>query len=153
MRHSDAKAGVTLAFTGALGAMLFNLVKEASHRSVLFDVCVVLGCILLLVTASFCARTLIPRVDDRDADPETINRLFFASISRHFDGERLRYAQVLSTLTSDPQELVNDLAHQIHANAKIATVKASYAKWAIRSALASGASVAAVALIIGLSSF
>jgi len=150
IRHSDAKAGVTLAFTGALGAMLFNLVRESTTRSFPYDVVVIAGCCFLLLTAGLCAWTLTPRVNDRDADPESINRLFFASISRHFKGERLRYTEVISTLTSDPRELVKDLADQIHANARIATLKAKYAKWAIRSALISGACVAAVALIIGV---
>lgn len=150
IRHSDAKAGVTLAFTGALGAMLFSLVGGFTARSLLFDSVVVAGCALLLLTAALCAWTLTPRVNDRDADPESINRLFFASISRHFQGERLRYTEVFSTLTSDPHELVKDLADQIHANAKIATLKARYAKWAIRSALMAGVCVATVALVVGI---
>lgn len=141
---------MTLAFTGALGTMLFNLVREPTTRSVLFDVAVVAGCCFLFLTAALCAWTLTPRVNDRDADPESINRLFFGSISHHFKGERPRYTEVISTLTSDPHELVKDLADQIHANAKIATIKAKYAKWAIRSALIAGACVAAVALTIGI---
>ena len=91
-------------------------------------------------------------MNDKDADPQAINRLFFASISRHFKGDRPRYGAVLETLTSDPRELVRDLADQIHANATIATLKAKYAKWAIRSALASGAAVAALATTIGITS-
>lgn len=62
------------------------------------------------------------------------------------------YTEVLGTLTSDPRELVRDLADQVHANAKIATLKAKYVKWAIRSALGSGACVAMVAIVVGLGS-
>jgi hypothetical protein len=58
---------------------------------------------------------------------------------------------VLNTLTADPSELIKDLAAQIHANAKIATTKAKSAKWAIRSALATGGTVAAIAVIVGFS--
>lgn len=151
IRHSDAKAGVTLAFTGALATMLFNLVTSVRLRSCLFDVVVVGSCSLLLLTAAACAWTLTPRVNDRDAAPDSINRLFFASISKHFKGQRLLYADVFSTLTSDPGELVKDLAHQIHANARIATIKAKYAQLAIRLALAAGTGVAGIALIIGTS--
>lgn len=150
IRHSDAKAGVTLAFTGVLGTMIFNLVKGFEARSILFDVVVVVACALLALTAALCGWTLTPRVDDKDVDPATINRVFFASISRHYKGDRPGYGAVLSTLTADPHELVKDLADQIHANAKIATLKAKYAKWAIRSALAAGASVAAIAVVIGM---
>lgn len=150
IRHSDAKAGVTLAFVGALGAMLFNLLRDSTVRNPGFDIVVVAGCCFLLLTAVLCALTLTPRVNDRDAVPEAINRLFFKSISKNFHGDRPGYAEVLSTLTSDPQELVKDLAHQIHANARIATVKGEFATWAIRSALVAGACIALVALLIGI---
>lgn len=150
IRHSDAKAGVTLAFAGVLATMAFNLTKDFTARTPLFDVCVILACVLLLTTAALCGWTLTPRINDKDADPEAINRVFFASISTNFKGDRPRYGQVLSTLSADPDELVRDLADQIHANAKIATVKAKYALWAIRSALAAGAAVAALAIIVGL---
>lgn len=151
IRHADAKAGVTLAFTGVLGAMVFNLVKNVDRRTPMFDLFVVLACALLVLTAGLCGWTLTPRVNDRDADPESINRLYFGSISRHFGGRRPEYVEVLSTLTAVPPELVKDLAHQIHTNAKIATVKTKYAKWAIRSALAAGAAVAGLAILIGMS--
>lgn len=150
IRHSDAKAGVTLAFVGALGAMTFNLVKDFEDRSVFFDTVVIIACLLLALTAALCGWTLTPRINDRDASNEAINRLFYASIARNFNGQRQEYLDVLHTLTTDPVELTRDLADQIHANAKIATVKASYVKWAIRSALASGAAVAVLALIIGI---
>ncbi|MCP2031152.1 hypothetical protein L1277_001243 [Okibacterium sp. HSC-33S16] len=150
IRHSDAKAGVTLAFTGALGTMTFNLANGFEYRSLLFDALVVTACALLVLTGALCAWTLTPRVNDKDADRDAINRLFFASISRNFKGRRQHYGDVLHTLTADPAELTKDLADQIHANAKIATVKAEFAKWAIRSALATGAFVAAIAIAIGV---
>lgn len=151
IRHSDAKAGVTLAFTGVLATMAFNLVKDFHHRSPGFDVLIVAACALLATTAALCGWTLTPRVNDRDADPEAMNRLYFASISHHYRGKRPHYGQVLSTLTADAAELTQELADQIHANAKIATVKAACAKWAIRSAFASGAVVATLAITVGVS--
>jgi hypothetical protein len=150
IRHSDAKAGVTLAFTGVLATMVFNLTKDFTARTLVFDVCVIVACLLLLTTAALCGWTLTPRINDNDAEPEAINRVFFASISTNFKGDRPGYGQVLSTLSANPDELVRDLADQIHANAKIATVKAKYAMWAIRSALAAGVAVAALATVIGL---
>lgn len=150
IRHSDAKAGVTLAFTGVLGTMTFNLANEVDPRSPVFDALVVLASSLLVLTGGLCTWTLTPRVNDKDADREAINRLFFASISRNFKGKRDEYADVLHTLTADPVELTRDLANQIHANARIATIKAVFAKWAMRSALAAGAAVAALAIVIGI---
>lgn len=149
IRHSDAKAGVTLAFAGVLGTMTFNLVKVVECRTTLIDVLVVVTCVLIGLTGGLCGWTLTPRVNDKDADRDAINRLFFASISQNFKGKRSEYASVLHTLTADPVELTRDLADQIHANARIATVKAKYAKWAMRSALAAAATVAVLALLIG----
>lgn len=151
IRHSDAKAGVTLAFTGVLSNMVFNMVKDFDRRSIPFDALVVLACALLALTAALCGWTLTPRVNDRDADPVAINRLYFGSISHHFKGMRPQYSDVLCTLTADPPELIKDLAAQIHANARIATVKAKSAKWAIRSALVTGAVVAGIAIVVGVS--
>ncbi|MER6971172.1 Pycsar system effector family protein [Nocardioides sp. NPDC000445] len=149
IRHSDAKAGVTLAFAGVLGTMTFNLAKGSEARSLAFDVLVVVASALLLLTGGLCGWTLTPRVNDKDAARDAINRLFFASISRNFKGRRQEFADVLHTLTADPVELTRDLADQIHANARIATVKAEYAKWAIRTVLAAGATVAALAIVTG----
>jgi hypothetical protein len=151
IRHADAKAGVTLAFTGALATMVFNLSKDFHQRTTTFDFLVASACALLVLTAALCGWTLTPRVNDTDADPESINRLYFGSITRHFGGKRPQYGEVLSTLTADPSELIQDLAAQIHANAKIATIKARSAKWAIRSALATGATVAVLAITVGVS--
>lgn len=150
IRHSDAKAGVTLAFTGFLGTALFNLVRDFTERSLLFDIVVVLGCASLLATAALCGLTLTPRINDRDADPEAINRLFFSSITKHFAGQRPRYKEVLSTLTADSAELIADLADQIHANAKIATLKARWVKWAMRAALVAGGCTGLTAALIGI---
>ena len=150
IRHSDAKAGVTLAFTGVMATTTFNLAKDFAPRTALFDTLVVMVCFLLLITGAMCGWTLTPRVKDKDADRDTINRLFFASIDRNFRGKRQEYSEVLHTLTSDPVELTKDLADQIHVNARIATVKATAAKWAIRCALVAGAAIAVLALVVGI---
>jgi hypothetical protein len=150
IRHSDAKAGVTLAFTGLMATTTFNLAKDFTERSAVFDSLVVAACLLLIATASFCGWTLTPRVRDKDADRDAINKLFFVSIDQNFRGKRQEYSQVLHTLTADPIELIKEIADQIHVNARIATVKATAAKWAIRCALAAGATIATLVLVIGL---
>ena len=149
IRHSDAKAGVTLAFTGVMATTTFNLAKDFSSRTALFDTLVVIACFLLLMTGAMCGWTLTPRVKDKDADRDVINRLFFASIDRNFRGKRQEYSEVLHTLTSNPVELTKDLADQIHVNARIATVKATAAKWAIRCAHVAGAAIADLAHVVG----
>ena len=150
IRHSDAKASVTLAFTGVMATMTYNLAKDFTPRTALFDALVFIACLSLLLTGAFCGWTLTPRVKDKDADRDAINRLFFGSIDRNFRGKRHEYSEVLHVLTSNPVELTKDLADQIHVNARIATVKASAAKWAIRCALAAGAAIAALAFFVGV---
>lgn len=147
IRHSDAKAGVTLAFVGALGAMLFNLTRNTqADCEIIFPVAA--GSALLLVTAAvLCGLTLSPRSVDRDAVPDAVNLLFYASISRNFKRNRVGFSDVFGTLTADERELVRHIAHQIHANAKIATTKVSLARWAIRSAFLAGLGVASTALL------
>jgi len=130
--------------------MIFSLANNFESRTLLFDVLVVIACSLLVATSILCALTLIPRIDDLEPDTDSINRLFFVSISQHFRGQRKSYVDVLHTLISDPAELTRDIAHQVHANAIIATVKAKYAKYAIGAAIATSAFVAAIAVVVGI---
>lgn len=160
IRHADAKAAVTLAFTGVLGTMTFNLVKDFQHRTWLFDVFVIVACGLLVATGALCGWTLTPRFTekkkkrnksvDREVEvDDVVNRLFYGSIAKGFKGKRRQYSDVMHALTADPVELTRDLADQIHTNAEIATTKNFWVKWAIRAALLAGAAVAAVAIVIG----
>lgn len=133
--------------------MTFNLVKDFHQHTLSFFFVIVVVCALLALAVGLCAWTLTPRVNDKDADPESINRLFFASISAHFTGKQAEYSEVLSTLTADPGELTRDLAVQIHANAKIATLKARSVKWAIRSTFAAGMAVSVLAFIVSMTNY
>lgn len=150
IRHSDSKAAVTLAFTAAMATLLFNLARAIEHRFTLLDLSVVIACFCLAATGTLCGLTLTPRIKDKDADPQAINRLFYVSIAKNYSGRRPEYADALKGLSENPSELIRDLADQIHANAKIATVKAKFAKWAIRSGLTSGAVIGVTAILIGL---
>jgi hypothetical protein len=71
--------------------MTFNLAKDFESCSVIFDVDVVVACTLLVLTGALCGWTLTPGLNDKDADREAINRLFFASISRNFTGKRQQF--------------------------------------------------------------
>lgn len=162
IRHADTKAAVTLAFTGVLGTMTFNLVKDFQHRTFLFDVLVIVACVLLVATGAMCGLTLTPRFTEKkkkkkrnksaDQDvkvDDVVNRLFYGSISKGFKDKRRQYSDVMRALTADPVELTRDLSDQIHTNAGIATTKNFWVKWAIHAALLAGAAVAGVAIVIG----
>lgn len=152
IRHSDAKAGVTLAFTGALATMTFNLAKDFEDRNLFFDALVLVVCLLLVVTGCLCGWTLTPRVKNKEVGQAGVNLLFFMSIEHSFRHKRRQYSDELRILTSDHTQLTRELADQIHANARIATVKSNTVAWAIRSALGVGVAVAALATIVGTAS-
>lgn len=163
IRHADTKAAVTLAFTGVLGTMTFNLVKDFEHRTWYFDALVLAACVLLVATGALCGWTLTPRFKEKkkktknnknadqvvEVEDDVVNRLFYGSITKGFKNNRRQYSDVMHALTADPVELTRDLSDQIHTNAGIATTKNFWVKWAIRAALLAGAAVAGVAIAIG----
>ncbi|MDJ0454092.1 Pycsar system effector family protein [Gordonia amicalis] len=151
IRHSDAKAGVTLAFAGAMAALTFNLTKDLARWSCPVAVAAVVASALLVVTVGLCAWTLTPRVRDKDEDADAKSLLFFASISADYKGNRRGYRSELGALAADQSRLTEQLADQVHANALIATVKNRSVKWAIRTAVAAGFAVAVLALIVNIS--
>lgn len=149
IRHADAKATVTLAFTGAMGTLLFNMVKGLPETGVWTNISAVSTCAFLVAAGVLCGLTLTPRTKDIvDDSSDEVNRIFYAHISKHFRGQRVEYRDVIKTLTADSASLTDDLADQIHANARIATVKNQYVKWAIRAMLCGGLSLAIVAALI-----
>jgi hypothetical protein len=87
-------------------------------------------------------------VRDEAADPGTPNRIFFGSVAKNFTREAYRGA--LRDLSSNADQLISDLADQIHNNSKIADTKTRSVKWAIRAALAAIVLVAALAVVVGL---
>lgn len=161
IRHADTKAAVTLAFTGVLGTMTFNLVKDFEQRTWFFDALVIVACVLLVAAGALCGWTLTPRFKEKkkkksknadqvgEIEVDVVNRLFYGSIAKGFKDKRRQYSDVMRALTADPVELTRDLSDQIHTNAGIATTKNRWVKWAIRAALLAGAAVAGVAIVIG----
>ncbi|MDN6227261.1 Pycsar system effector family protein, partial [Corynebacterium flavescens] len=108
IRHADAKAGVTLAFVGALGAILYSLVSDFDKRSGLFDVLVVAACALLVLAGVFCGLTLAPRTKDKGGDSGSVNLLYFANIYEKYAGKRETYKKDLAALGPDPRKVDAD---------------------------------------------
>lgn len=158
IKHADAKAGVTLAFVGALSAVLFSLVNDFENRNIIFDVLVLLSCIALVAGGVSSGMTLTPRIKGAGAtDSETENSskslIYFGSIAKNYTGRQNRYIDKLAALVADEETLIRNLAHQIHVNSGIANTKSIWAKRAIHCTLLSSGLIALTALSIGISSF
>lgn len=150
IRFADTKAGATIAFSGAMGTLLFNLVKDLPETGTLFDISVVLTCVLLFTSVLLAGWVIAPRVKDKDVVPDTVSRLFFASIAKTYAGKRVEYRDEMKRLAANQEALVVELADQIHANAAIATMKTTRVMWAIRAALGAGILLASVTIQVSL---
>lgn len=150
IRHSDAKAGVTLTFTGVLAVMTYNLVSAFTARYLLFDVVVIASCLSLLATGLFCALTLIPRLSAPGIVDEKPNLLYFGSIASVYSAKPEEYARELSRLVEDHPAMIQELARQVVVNSHIAHVKSKWVVLSMRTALTSGALVGVIALLVGI---
>ena len=117
---------------------------------------VVLAVASIFFTVLFVVATLTPRVSAETSKPHlensdiSVNPLFFGHISANYNNNDIRYTTVLSTLTSNPEELTNHIANQVHANSRIATTKMRYINTSIWCGLASVVFVAVLALTSGI---
>lgn len=149
VRYADTKTGVTLAFGGATAALLLNALKDSNWTWKL-TVSASLAGVSLILTALFAAFALFPRVrgnQDHSVDEEAVSLLFFGDIRRHYGEDRPTYRDVLTTLTADAARLTEQIADQIHANARVATIKFRWVNVAIVAEMAAIASTALTALI------
>ncbi|MGO1291806.1 MAG: Pycsar system effector family protein [Brevibacterium linens] len=153
IRHSDVKAGVALAFVGALATITFDLTRVDSDPSNLSIAIIGLTCALLIASGVLCGLTLSPRLIAPNDDSHAVNHLFFIDISTRFRGQPNEFASEFSSLIRDRDRLVIEIAQEIHANAQIATVKSRWVKRAIRTALAAAGMVAILAIQVGISTF
>lgn len=127
IRHAEAKTVAVLAATGVSTGVLYNVCRDWDSPSVIGLVVAVSSGVALLVAFVCCALALLPRlrVGKRSKDlPEDLsNLLFFKHIAKSYKGDSPTYAQVLTTLTSDPAEMTKHIANQVHANANVAHEK------------------------------
>lgn len=149
IRHSDAKAGVTLALAGVVGTMVFNLSDEITDWTRFSAAVVIFACFFLGATVVLCGSTLIPRLGNCRRDPE-LNLLYFAGIAHHYKDRRKAFSDDFSHLSADPEDLTTAITEQIYANARIATTKFRRAQWAIGAILLASLCVGLLALIVGV---
>lgn len=151
VKHAEAKLGVVLVVTGVSGGVLFNLVKDRGHPSLLFNVAATVGQVAVVVAGGCAMIGLYPIVKlQRKVVDDAVNPLFFHDVARAHKGDAPGYTAVLHTLTTDHDDLVRHLGQQIHANATVAQRKYRWANRAIRALLLDLLMLGAVATIIAL---
>lgn len=154
IRHAEAKTTATLAAAGVTGGVLYNLVQHRTNPPAALCIVAVTCGIAIMASAGSAILALAPRLrirttttpptDDADPPEDPSNLLFFAHIARDYRGDAPNYAQVLSTLTSDPTKLTKQIGHQVHANADVAKRKYWWANCAI---IALGIDLAFLAIV------
>ena len=173
IKHADAKVGATLAVSGVVAVMLYNLVKSQKEPGCVLSIFTVLCAIAVVAAGGSAALALMPRLtivgkwERRTArraakaagvpapvesveDP--VNLLFFSNIAKEYDGDGPSYVEVLRSLTSDPERLTRQIAHQVHANATVAHRKFTWADRAIKFLMLALPLLGVVAIIVGLKS-
>jgi hypothetical protein len=171
IKHADAKVGATLAVSGVIAVMLYNLVKDQHQPGCALSLFTVLCAAAVVLAGGSASLALMPRLaivskweqravrrvakaasvvapDEPQEDP--INLLFFSNIAKEYDRDGPTYVEVLSSLTSDRERLTRQIAHQVHANATVAHRKFTWADRAIRSLVVALALLGVVAVIVGL---
>ncbi|WP_143709992.1 Pycsar system effector family protein [Kocuria flava] len=157
---------MTLAFVGATGTMLYSLVKNLQDWGWFLGVAAVVCGIALFIAAAFGFMALFPRTTPHSlrqeprtatesedtstsADEEAVNLLFYGDITRRYANDRPTFLEVFSALTSNEECLTAHIAHQIHANAHIATTKFHWVNLAIKTEAVAVGALAIVAFIVG----
>jgi hypothetical protein len=147
IRHAEAKTGLTLAASGVVAGALYNLVKGQKDPNCFVSM-LAFACGMALATSMvFAASALIPRQGKRSDDVS--NLLYYSHIARQYRDDAPSYIEILSALTSAPDELTKHIAAQIHANAGVADRKFDFAGYAIIGLVVALACLGLLAMIIG----
>ncbi|MGW2614683.1 Pycsar system effector family protein [Streptomyces sp. NPDC001500] len=151
IRHAEAKAAATLASSGVVATILYNLVKEQSNPpfSVAFTA---VACGSLVSVAATCAGiALRPRLRSKE---EPTSTLYYHHIARKYtrgQGSGL-YIESLKSLTADSDQLVAEIASQVWANAHVARDKYRWGNYGLMSLLLAIPSLVATVLALHFAS-
>ncbi|WP_141709101.1 Pycsar system effector family protein [Streptomyces sp. BpilaLS-43] len=178
VKHAETKSVATLAAAGVAGGVAYNLLKGRSNPGVVLDVVAVVGCLMIFIAGLFAMAALAPQLkpplpgelrakvramwagrsdpDDEgesapaqaDAERSPTNLLFYGDVKRQYEHDAPTYAQVLSALTGNAEEITNHIALQVHANSLVANRKYVWANRAIRALRVGLICLALIALIV-----
>lgn len=120
VKHAETKAAATLTAAGVIGGVLYSLVKEEKDVASLLAVLAVLCGVGVVLAAGFAITALWPRL--RAKEPPT-SALYFDHIARRHPKSAATYIEEFKHLVASPEDLRDQLAQQIWANAHVARRK------------------------------
>ena len=128
VRHAETKAAATLATSGVIGGILFNLVKNQTEFSLTLKIFGPVCGALAFAAAIAAVVALWPRL--RATEPPT-SLLYSDHIARKYprDNQFTEYVAALKGLVADPDSLLEQLGQQVWANARVARRKFRWAGW------------------------
>jgi hypothetical protein len=151
IKHADAKAAATLASSGVVATVLYNLVKgekNPPHALIAFST----ACGLFVSAAALCAGwALRPRLRSREAPTSP---LYYHHIARRYTRSigGAPYVDLLNSLAKNNDDLTREIAWQVWANAHVAREKYRWGNYGLLSLLFALPSLAATAITIYINS-
>ncbi len=149
VRHAEAKAATTLAASGVLSGVLYNLVKDQVGIGWTLKIAAPASASLIIVAAVCATVALWPRLRSKDTPTSS---LYFDHIARRHPHSSKAYIDELKALVANPSQLLEELGQQVWANARVARKKYFWAGWALVTLLGAALALAAVALKLALAS-
>jgi hypothetical protein len=145
IQHAEAKAATTLAASGVIGGVLYNLAENERHRSVAFSTSTITCGTFAVTAAGSAALALIPRLGTRE---EPTSLIYFYHIARKYAKAfgSARYVEELRALSENSDELLREIAAQIWANAHVARQKYRWSSRALVALLLAILALAAAAI-------
>lgn len=149
VKHAESKAAATMAGAGVAGGVLYNLVKTQKHADPFLAATATATAVAVLLAAACALTALWPRL--RAAEKPT-SSLYFEHIARKHKDSPDAYVAEFKALARDPEALLEQLAQQIWANARVAKKKYFWAGLALILLAISLVALAGVALNQALAS-
>jgi Family of unknown function (DUF5706) len=149
VKHAETKAAATLTAAGVVGGVLYNLIKNQQDAKAPLAVLAVVCAIAVVLSAGCAITALWPRL--RAKEPPT-SALYFDHIARRHPKSAATYIEEFKHLVASPENLRDQLAQQIWANAHVARRKYRWAGEALVCLVVALGALAAVASYLALAS-
>lgn len=142
IRYADKKGAVGMSAAGAVGGVLYDVVRNQAYAGIALYLVAGIDGILVIAAAIFAGLCMMPRLRHND-DPSSL--VYFHHIARrHQDTSgSASYEALLKALSADDSLLTEDLSAQIWANAQVARQKYRMISLSLAALLLSIAALAA----------